>query len=52
LYRAYLIREQLREAFRVREKRGRKLPAGVISRAPRSRLPEMVDLARKLLVCA
>jgi transposase len=48
LYRAYLIREQLREAFRVKGKRGRKLLAGVIAWACRSRLPEMVDLARKL----
>jgi transposase len=48
LYRAYLIKEQLREVFRVKGKRGRRLLAGVISWASRSRLPEMVDLARKL----
>lgn len=48
LYRAYLIRQQLREAFRVKGRRGRALLAGVISWASRSRLPEMVDLARKL----
>ena len=48
LYRAYLIKEQLREVFRVKGKRGRRLLAGVIAWASRSRLPEMVDLARKL----
>jgi transposase len=48
LYRAYLIKEQVREVFRVKGKRGRRLLAGVISWASRSRLPEMVDLARKL----
>ncbi len=48
LYRAYLIKEQLREVFRVKGVRGRRLLAGVISWASRSRLPEMVDLARKL----
>lgn len=34
--------------FRVKEKRGRLLLTGVISWASRSRIPEMVDLARKL----
>jgi len=34
--------------FRVKGKRGRRLLAGVISWASRSRLPETVDLARKL----
>ena len=48
LYRAYLIKEQLREVFRAKGKRGRLLLAGVISWASRSRIPEMVDLARKL----
>ena len=48
LYRAYLIKEQLREVFRVKGRRGRRLLAGVISWATRSRLPEMVDLAREL----
>ena len=48
LYRAYLIKEQLREVFRVKGKRGRRLLAGGIAWASRSRLPEMVDLARKL----
>jgi transposase len=48
LYRSYLIKEQLREVFRVKGKRGRLLLAGVVSWASRSRIPEMVDLARKL----
>jgi transposase len=48
LYRAYLIKEQLREVFRVKGQRGRRLLVGVIAWARRSRLPEMVDLARKL----
>jgi transposase len=48
LYRAYLIKEQLREVFRAKGKRGRLLLAGVISWASRSRIPEMVALARKL----
>jgi transposase len=48
LYRAYLIKEQLREVFRVKGERGRRLLAGLIAWASRSRLPEMVDLARKL----
>jgi len=38
----------LREVFRVKGKSGRRLLAGVIAWASRSRLPEMVDLARKL----
>lgn len=46
--RAYLIREQLWEALRVKGTRGRRLLAGVIAWASRSRLPEMVDLTRKL----
>lgn len=48
LYRAYLIKEQLREVFRIKGVRGRRLLAGVIAWAFRSRIPEMVDLARKL----
>lgn len=48
LYRAYLIKEQLREVFRVKGDQGRRLLAGVLAWASRSRLPEMVDLARKL----
>jgi transposase len=48
LYRAYLIKEQLREAFHVKGEHGRRLLTGVISWAQRSRLPEMEKLARTL----
>jgi transposase len=48
LYRAYLIKEQLREVFAVKGVRGRRLLEGVIAWASRSRIPEMVDLARTL----
>jgi transposase len=48
LYRAYLIKEQLRQAFAVRGEHGRALLAGVISWAARSRIPEMVKLASTL----
>jgi transposase len=48
LYRAYLIKEQLREVFIVKGDAGRALLAGVISWATRSRLPEMVKLAASL----
>ena len=48
LYRAYLIKEQLRQAFAVRGEHGRALLAGVISWASRSRIPEMVKLATTL----
>ena len=48
LYRAYLIKEQLREVFAVKGDAGRALLAGVISWATRSRLPEMVKLAASL----
>ena len=48
LYRAYLIKEQLRAVFAVKGPRGRALLAGVISWASRSRIPEMVELSRTL----
>lgn len=48
LYRAYLIKEQLREAFAVKGEAGKALLAGVISWATRSRIPEMVKLAASL----
>ena len=48
LYRAYLIKEQLREVFRVKGNAGRRLLTGLIAWASHSRIPEMVDLARKL----
>lgn len=48
LYRAYLIKEQLRQVFAVKGDTGRALLAGVISWATRSRIPEMVKLAASL----
>ena len=48
LYRAYLIKEQLRAVFAARGACGRALLAGVIAWASRSRIPEMVDLGRTL----
>jgi len=48
LYRAYLLKEQLREVFRVKGKKGRQLLAGWLSWAAHSRIPEFVDLARSI----
>ena len=48
LYRAYLLKEQLRETFRVKGKKGRQLLAGWLSWASHSRIPEFVDLARSI----
>lgn len=48
LYRAYLLKEQLREIFAVKGAHGRALLAGWISWARRSRLPEFVKLAATL----
>jgi transposase len=48
LYRAYLIKEQLREVFHLKGEQGHRLLNGVISWAQRSRLPEMEKLARTL----
>jgi len=48
LYRAYLIKEQLREVFRTKGAQGQRLLSGVISWASRSRIPEMATLARTL----
>jgi len=45
LYRAYLLKEQLREVFRVKGQHGRQLLAGWLSWASHSRIPEMVALA-------
>jgi transposase len=46
LYRAYLLKEQLREVFRVKGSTGRQLLAGWLSWASHSRIPEFVALAR------
>ena len=48
LYRAYLLKEQLREAFRVKGPRGRQLLAGWLSWAAHSRIPEFATLARSI----
>jgi transposase len=48
LYRAYLLKEQLREVFRVKGRRGRLLLAGWLAWALRSRLPEFVKLAKTI----
>ena len=49
LYRAYLLKEQLRAVFAVKGQRGRVLLAGWIAWARRSRLPEFVTLARTIV---
>jgi transposase len=48
LYRAYLLKEQLREVFRVKGRQGRQLLAGWLSWASHSRIPEFVGLARSI----
>jgi transposase len=45
LYRAYLLKEQLREVFALKGTPGKQLLAGWLSWATRSRLPEFVALA-------
>ncbi|WP_256469554.1 transposase [Candidatus Mycobacterium methanotrophicum] len=48
LCRAYLLKEQLREVFRVKGQTGRQLLAGWLSWASHSRIPEFVALARTI----
>jgi transposase len=48
LYRAYLLKEQLREVFRLKGTAGRHLLAGWLSWASHSRIPEFIDLARTI----
>lgn len=48
LYRAYLLKEQLREVFRVKGTEGRQLLAGWLSWASHSRIPEFVALAKTI----
>jgi transposase len=48
LYRAYLLKEQIREVFRVKGTKGRELLAGWLSWASHSRIPEFVTLARSI----
>ncbi|BBU20316.1 transposase [Mycobacterium xenopi] len=48
LYRAYLLKEQLREVVRVKGRDGRRLLAGWLSWASHSRIPEFVAVARTI----
>ena len=48
LYRAYMMKEQLRDIFRTGGQRGKELLAGLISWASRCRIPEFSGLARTL----
>ena len=48
LYRAYLLKEQLRMAFETKGAHGRALLAGWLAWAQRSRLPEFVTLAKTI----
>ena len=48
LYRAYLLKEQLRYVFEAKGERGRQLLAGWLAWAKRSRLPEFTKLAKTI----
>ena len=48
LYRAYLLKEQLRMVFQAKGKRGKELLAGWLAWAKRSRLPTFVKLAKTI----
>jgi transposase len=48
LYKGYLIKEQLREAFKVKGEDGKKLLRGMIAWAHRCRMAEFIKLARTL----
>jgi transposase len=48
LYRAYLLKEQLRMVFETKGEPGQRLLAGWLAWAQRSRLPEFVKLARTI----
>jgi transposase len=48
LYRAYLLKEQLREVFARKGTHGKQLLAGWLSWATRSRIPEFVALAKTI----
>jgi transposase len=48
LYKGYLIKEQLREAFKVKGEDGRKLLLGLTAWAHRCRIPEFKKLAKTL----
>jgi len=48
LYKGYLIKEQIREAFKVKGEQGKSLMRGVTAWAHRCRIPEFTRLARTL----
>jgi transposase len=48
LYKGYLIKEQLREAFKVKGEHGKTLLRGLIAWAHRCRIPEFAKLAKTL----
>jgi transposase len=48
LYKGYLIKEQLREAFKVKGSDGKRLLRGMIAWAHRCRIPEFTKLAKTL----
>ena len=48
LYKGYLIKEQIREAFKVKGSDGKSLMTGVTAWAHRCRIPEFTALARTL----
>jgi transposase len=48
LYKAYLIKEQLRDTFKTGGQRGKSLLAGLLSWCSRCRIPEFVALGRTL----
>jgi transposase len=48
LYKGYLIKEQIREAFKVKGEHGKSLMRGVTAWAHRCRIPEFTKLARTL----
>ena len=48
LYKGYLLKEQLREAFKVKGDDGKQLLRGMIAWAQRCRIPEFVKLAKTL----
>ena len=48
LYKGYLIKEQIREAFKVKGSDGKTLMRGVTAWAHRCRIPEFTKLARTL----
>ena len=48
LYRAYLLKEQLREVFATKGATGRQLLAGWLSWATRSRIPEFTALVKTI----